>query len=283
MPGLYWTRAGQQRVLGRYAALLQDCPVPNEQRRVSTCQGETFVLSCGPASAPPLILLHGGNTNSLMWLRSLPDWSRHFRVHAVDTIGDPGFSAPVRPALATDAYARWLDDVWSALGVTHAAVVGASFGGWLAMDYAIRRLERVERLALLAPAGIVRMDLGSQLKVAGLTLFGARGRRKALEISFGTDEASLVAEGREFFKFQGLVQTDFMSRMHLPAVMPDASLRSFKTPVLVVLGGRDIFFREDRMQRRLASCLPQAQVHCLADEGHGLGNPTALVTRFLLT
>jgi pimeloyl-ACP methyl ester carboxylesterase len=226
-------------------------------------------------------LLHGGNTNSLMWLRSLPEWSKRFRVHAVDTIGDPGFSEPVRPDFATGAYARWLDDVWSALGVTRAAVVGASFGGWLALDYTTRRPEKIERLALLAPAGIVRMDLGNQLKVAGLTLLGERGRRKALEISFGTDEASLDAGGREFFRFQGLVQTSFMSRMRLPTVMPDASLRSIKAPVLVVLGGRDIFFREDRMQRRLAACLPQAQVHCLAEEGHGLGNPTALVTQFL--
>jgi pimeloyl-ACP methyl ester carboxylesterase len=283
MPGLYWTRAGQRRVLGRYAALLHECPVPNERQHVPTCMGETFVLSCGPASAPPLILLHGGNTNSLMWLRSLPAWSQHFRVHAVDTIGDPGFSAPVRPAFATDAHARWLDDVWRALGVTHAAVVGASFGGWLALDYTIRRPEKVARLALLAPAGIVRMDLGSQLKVAGLTLLGARGRRKALEISFGLDEASLDAEGREFFNFQGLVQTDFMSRMRLPAVMPDASLRSIKAPVLVVMGGRDVFFRAAPMRQRIDACLPQALVHCLAVEGHGLGDPTALVTRFLLT
>lgn len=281
MPGLYWTKAGQQRVLGRYAALLRACPVANEQRRVSTCMGETFVLSCGPVGAPPLVLLHGGNTNSLMWMRSLTAWSRHFRVHAVDTIGDPGFSAPVRPAFATDAYARWLDYVWQALGVTRAAVVGASFGGWIALDYTIRRPNSVERLALLAPAGIVPMDLGSQLKVAGLTLLGAHGRRKALEISFGMDEASLDAGGRDYFRFQGLVQTGFMSRMGLPAVMPDASLRSIKVPVLVVLGGRDIFFREDRMQRRLAACMPQAQVHCLAEEGHGLGNPTALVTAFL--
>jgi pimeloyl-ACP methyl ester carboxylesterase len=281
MPRLYWTQAGRERVLGRYATLLRECPVPNEQRRVATCMGETFVLSCGPDTAPPLVLLHGGNTNSLMWLRSLPAWSQRFRVHAVDTIGDPGFSEPVRPALATDAYARWLDDVWRALGVTRAAVVGASFGGWIALDYAIRRPGNVERLALLAPAGVVRMDLGSQLRLAGLTLLGARGRRKALEISLGVNESGLDAGEREFFRFFGLVQADFISRIGLPAVIPDAALRGIKLPVMVVLGGRDVFFRADRMQRRLAACMPQAQVHFLADEGHGLGNPTALVTQFL--
>jgi pimeloyl-ACP methyl ester carboxylesterase len=282
VPRLYWTQAGRARVLDRYTMLLRKCQVPNEQRRVATCMGETFVLSCGPEAAPPLILLHGGNTNSLMWLRSLPDWARHFRVHAIDSIGDPGFSEPARPDLATDAHARWLDDVLRALGITRAAVVGASFGGGLALDYAIRRPENVERLALLAPAGIVRMDLGGQLKVAGLMLLGASGRRRALEISFGLDEASLDAGGREFFKFQGLVQADFKSRFRLPPVFTDAQLRAFDLPVMAVLGSRDIFFRADRMQRRLAACLPQAQVH-LVDAGHGLGNPTSLVTQFLST
>jgi pimeloyl-ACP methyl ester carboxylesterase len=286
MPELYWTKAGQQRVLGRYAALLHDCQIPNEQRRVSTCMGETFVLSCGPARAPPLILLHGGNTNSLMWLRSLEAWSQRHHVHAIDTIGDPGFSDSVRPDFATDAHARWLDDVWRALGVTRAAVVGASLGGWIALDYATRRPDGIERLALLAPAGIVRMDLGSQLKVAGLMLLGARGRRKALEISFGLDNdmthpASLDAANREFLQFQGLVQTGFLSRIRLPAVIPDAALRSIDVPMLVVLGDRDIFFRADRMQQRVAVCLPRAQVHCLKNMGHGLGNPTELVAGFL--
>jgi pimeloyl-ACP methyl ester carboxylesterase len=282
MPRLYWTQGGRSRLLGRYAAMLKRCPVPSEQRHIATCMGETFVLSCGPDTAPPLVLLHGGNTNSLMWLRSLPVWTRHFRVHAVDTIGDPGFSAPVRPALASDAYARWLDDVWSGLGVARAAVVAASFGGWLGLDYTIRRPERVGRLALLAPAGIVRMDTVSQLKVAALTMLGARGRRKALDMTFGVDPDSLGEEGHAFLDFQGLVQTSFLSRIALPKVITDTALRGIKAPLLVVLGEKDIFFRVDPMRQRIAACLPQARVHRLPGVGHGLGDTTDLVTRFLV-
>jgi len=255
--------------------------VPFTERRVATGMGETVVLSCGLEAAPPLVLLHGGNTNSLMWLRSLPAWTRHHRVHAVDVIGNPGFSTPMRPAFESDAHARWLDDVWQELGVERATVVAASLGGWMALDYAIRRPERVERLALLAPAGIVRMDTISQLKVAGLTLLGARGRRKALEITFGVKADQLGAGGRDFMDFQGLVQTCFLSRIELPKVISDAALRGIKMPVLFVLGEEDIFFRVDPMQQRIASCLPQARIHRLPAVGHGLGNPTDLVTQFL--
>lgn len=257
--------------------------MPLAQRHVPTCAGETFVFSCGSEAAPPLVLLHGGNTNSLMWLRSLPVWTRHFRVHAVDTIGDPGFSAPMRPALASDAYARWLDDVWRSLGVTRAAVVAASFGGWLGLDYAIRRPGKVERLALLAPAGIVRMDAVSQLKVAGLTMLGTSGRRKALDMTFGVNPDALGEEGRAFVDFQGLVQTSFLSRIALPKVISDTALLGIKVPVLAVLGEKDIFFRVDPMRQRIASCLPQATIHQLAGVGHGLGSTTDLVMQFLVS
>lgn len=47
-----------------------------------------------------------------------------------------------------------------ALGIARAAFVGTSLGGWLALDYATRRPERVDRLALLCPGGVGRQKRG---------------------------------------------------------------------------------------------------------------------------
>jgi len=49
----------------------------------------------------------------------------------------------------------WMDEVLDALDVDHAPVVAASFGAWMAMQYCLARPQRVARLAMLAPAGIV--------------------------------------------------------------------------------------------------------------------------------
>jgi hypothetical protein len=70
-----------------------------------------FVVTCGQALAPPLVLLHGSGANSMMWAGHVAAWAEHFRIHAIDVIGEPGLSAPSRPPLASDAYAAWLDDV----------------------------------------------------------------------------------------------------------------------------------------------------------------------------
>ncbi len=45
--------AGQQAVQERYRAFLGHWPVPSEQLRIPTRQGETFAVACGPPQAPP--------------------------------------------------------------------------------------------------------------------------------------------------------------------------------------------------------------------------------------
>src|SRR5690349_4211011 len=98
--------------------MLDEWPTPHRQIRVPTREGETFILACGPESAPPVMLLHGGCITSAMWLRNMGRWSERLRVYAVDLVGEPGFSAPSRPSLSSEAHALWLDDVRGALGLT---------------------------------------------------------------------------------------------------------------------------------------------------------------------
>src|SRR5215469_13992645 len=124
--GLYRSESGAAAVGSMYSALLRHWPVPSEQRHVATRLGDTYVVTCGPADAPALILLHGAGFNSVTWMGDATSWSQHFRVVAVDVIGHAGFSAPIRPAYASDCYATWLDDVLRALDIQRASFVGLS-------------------------------------------------------------------------------------------------------------------------------------------------------------
>ena len=94
MSAIYKSEEGQRLVEERYWAFLKYWPVAHKQLRVPTCQGETFVVACGEETAPPLLLLHGSATNSAMWMGDVGSLAEHFRVYAVDLIGEPGLSAP---------------------------------------------------------------------------------------------------------------------------------------------------------------------------------------------
>src|SRR5579863_3860397 len=117
MTCLYRSEEGERMVKERYLKFLARWPVPNQQLRLATREGETFVVACGDPAAPPLVLLHGAGGNAAMWMGEVAVWAAHFRVYAVDMIGEAGLSAASRPPLRSGAHALWLDDVLNALGL----------------------------------------------------------------------------------------------------------------------------------------------------------------------
>ncbi|MEU9885247.1 alpha/beta hydrolase [Sphaerisporangium sp. NPDC051011] len=281
---IYKSEEGARAVEERYRAYLARWPVPSEQLRLPTRQGETFVVACGPPDAPPLLLFHGSAANTAMWIGEAADWSRHFRVYAVDMIGEPGLSAPARPPMTSDAYARWLDDVLDGLGVERASIVGVSLGGWLGVDYASRLPERVERLALLCPGGIGKLKSGVLIAALSLSLLGgAWGRSKAMHLILGTKpepSARQSPQTRAFVEFILLINKYFLPRRHLP-VFGDDVLRRLTMPVLAVVGDRDAILDSHQTRRRLERLAPHATVRMLPDAGHYLQGQTPQILEFL--
>ena len=281
MNAVYKSEEGARAVEARYRDFLKSWPVANRQLRLPTRQGETFVIACGPESAPPLLLFHGSATNSFIWMDDVADWAEHFRVFAVDMIGEPGFSAPSRPPLDSEAYAHWLDDVMTGLGLTSAATVGASLGGWLALDYATRRTNRVGALALLCPGGVGRQKMGFLFTALPLLMFGDWGRRKAMEIAMGPippAQLSAHAEAADFFE---LIMEHFRTRTMVLPVLDDDALRRLDMPVLTILGGEDAILDSDDTRQRLEENVPHAEICYLPEIGHGILDQTAPILDFL--
>jgi len=276
---IYKTEAGKQEILRRYEQALANWPVPAEQLRVPTREGDTFVLVCGPDEAPPLLLCHGSGSNAAMWMGDVTAWAEHFRVHAVDMIGEPGLSAPARPPLDSPAYALWLDDVLDHLGLERVAVVGASLGGWLALDYATRRPERVERLALLYPGGVGRQKVGFLVKALLYKPFGKWGMRRSIKAVAGVD----ARETPEIADYLTLIFTHFLPRLDRLPVFSDEALRKLAMPVLVIVGGRDAMLDSHDTARRITHAVPHADVTLLPDVPHSVIGQTQPIPEFLLT
>ncbi|MFE3773040.1 alpha/beta fold hydrolase [Streptomyces sp. NPDC059122] len=274
---LYKSEAGAAEVLRHYQEALDAWPVPAERMRVPTRQGETFVVVSGPPDAPPVVLLHGSGANVTMWQDDIASWSRHFRTYAVDVIGEPGLSAPVRLPLASDAHARWMDDVWEGLGISTAAVVATSLGGWLALDYAGRRPGRVTRLALLCPGGVGRQKMGGVVKSVLLRAFGRKGVARSARSLAGLEDPALQPVLDTVIR----IFTHFKPRTERLPVFPDEALRGLGMPVLVIAGDRDAMFDSAETARRVRACVPQATVHLLPGVGHAVFGQTRTIEEFL--
>ena len=112
---IFRTAEGAELLHSEYRELLALWPVANRQHCVSTAQGDTFVVESGTPGKPVLVLLHGSMSVSAMWMQESRVLAKDYHLYAIDIIGEAGLSAPSRPLLGSDAYARWLDEVLDAL------------------------------------------------------------------------------------------------------------------------------------------------------------------------
>jgi pimeloyl-ACP methyl ester carboxylesterase len=277
MTMIYKSEAGRRELLDRYRRVLDAWPVPAERVRVPTREGETFVLVSGPRDAPPLVLLHGSGANASMWRGDIATWSRHFRTYAVDLVGEPGLSAPSRPALDSDAVSLWLDDVLEGLGIAGAAFVAASLGGWMALDYAVRRSERVTRLALMCPGGVGRQKVGWIFKALLTRPFRRGGLRESAMAVAGLEGE----RDRQALDAVVLTFTHFNPRREKLPVFPDGALRGLTMPVLVIVGGRDAMFDSRQTARRVRECVSHATVTLLPQAGHAIFGQAEPIAEFL--
>jgi pimeloyl-ACP methyl ester carboxylesterase len=281
MVNIYKSAEGARQVEALYREILSRWPMPHQQLRLPTREGETFVMACGPESAPPLLLFHGAGANSAVWIADAPKWAAHFRVYAVDMIGEAGLSAPSRPPLRSEAYVSWLDDVLAGLSLERISLVGLSLGGWLALDYATRRPARVESLALLCPGGIGGRKSGFLLAVMFLQLFGERGRNRAMRLALGPLPKNVPVTRNPISDLFALTQKHYHPRREKLPVFTDEELRRLTMPLLVILGGRDAILDSYDTNRRIEKNAPHAQVCFFPESGHLLPGHGGRILDFL--
>lgn len=129
---------------------------PTQSRHLQTRFGPTHVLLCGPEEAPPLVLLHGAMASSAHALLEVASLADHYRVIALDVIGQSPLSAEVRPEVNGSAYGQWVVDCLDALDLPAVRMLAASWGGFVALRTAALAPQRILKLSLVVPASLVQ-------------------------------------------------------------------------------------------------------------------------------
>jgi len=281
MTAVFKSKAGEERVLAQYRQLLASWPIPNEQRMVKTSQGQTFVISCGPETAPPVILLHGAQSNCASWIMDMPVWAQNLRLYAVDVIGEAGLSAQVRPPLDSEAHAQWLADVLRGLNLVRpVAIHGVSLGGFLALDFAQRHPKRVSRLSLMCPAGIGRTKPFLQTN-GWLLLLGRYGQRKLREKVLGPVPPTIPDAIRPLVTLMQEISENIRPRLQKVPQLSDEALGRLTMPVQCIVGGQDVLIDSAETKTRLERCVPQAEVIFVPEAPHFIRGQVISIGQFL--
>ncbi len=250
-------------------------------RTITLASGRKVALA-EQGNGPPLLYLH--DFADVHGARS--DWL-DFHARLAD-----GFRlvAPAHPGCAgsdEDEAANTIDDVvfgllevLDALGLESMPVVGAGIGGWIAAELAVRHRRLVERLALIAPAGLyvpghpiadifmaVQPRDGHDHSDLRRLLFARADAPMALDF---------VPDGRGAFEPESLRYRMFRFAgrigfhppyLHSRSLL--ARLQRFDRPALIVAGERDALVPPVHFAA-YADRLPAAKLVIFREAGHSL-------------
>ena len=266
---------GRDRVRAHYNGILAGFPI--EKKYVDTPAGRTFVIECGATGNPPVVLLHGSCGNSAFWLGDIFPLAARFRVISVDIVGEAGNSDENRLDFESDAYVRWLEAVLDALDIPRAALIGNSYGGWLATKFAIARPERVAKLAAFVAAGIAPPSDLFQAESLKQRINGEDGRA-ALNDAI-TEGAELPEPVAEFLR---LIGEHFSPMTETLPVFSDGALSALAMPSLFVFAERDATMDAHAAAERVKKLLPGADIRLLHGQGHVVMNIAEHALPFLM-
>ncbi|MEU9704876.1 alpha/beta fold hydrolase [Streptomyces sp. NPDC047981] len=272
--------------LTAYDAVLALWPPGTSTTDVATPYGTTRLLTHGAEDALPVLLLPGGGATATGWYAMAAALGLTHRVHAVDLVGEPGRSTPAagRPIRTVDDLTAWLHALLDGLRLDSAALVGHSYGAWIALHHALRAPERVDGLVLLDPTNCFTGFRPRYLLRALPTLLRPTPARTAAFLRWETGGAELDP------RWLGLLAR----AAEFPGVRPvtgprptRADLAGLKPPTLLLLAEHSRAHDSARVAVRAGNTVPHLETATLAGATHHTlpaGAPPEtyeLVTRFL--
>jgi pimeloyl-ACP methyl ester carboxylesterase len=274
-PSKFKTGAARTNYCRLYDEAIALSPVRVEESDVQTSFGTTHVLTAGDPSKPPLVALHGMSISSTMWLPLLAMLTASHHVRMLDTVGDINKSVATGVMSSPARVVEWIDEVLDTLTIERSAFLSASTGSWVGTHYAMARPGRVERLAMVCPAGIVspqhtRWLLGAILKCsvrptrAKVETFLDSLAMETTRPQLRTDPWRPIAQ--QFI--MGIPSFRMGMREPRPVRCNIDRLAASGIPVLAIIGRDETLHDGATMAKRFRQQLPQAQVELLDDASH---------------
>ncbi len=227
----------------------------------------------------PVLLVNGLGSPAVNWLFQVRDLSPHFRVVTLDNRGVGETSVPRAREYPTGQLAEDARALLDHLGVERAHVVGASMGGTIAMELAIRHPGRVRSLALCCT-----WALGDERFLGAIRSWMALAPRVSLEErmrhllwpwvyspKYLNDQARVQEGIRRALAYPHPTRAEALERQGRGLLQWNGTrlgdLRRLRQPTLVLVG-RDDVLTPPGFSRHLASVIPGATLKLLPG-GHG--------------
>jgi pimeloyl-ACP methyl ester carboxylesterase len=269
--GRFHNDTARRRYLAAYDSALAAWPTPPTEIDVATRFGGTHVVTAGPTSGAPIVLIHAVAVASPSWFPNIAALAERHPVYAIDTIGDVGRTTQTSPVRSGEDLALWLDEAFAALDLRGAHLVGLSYGGWVALNQARRAPERLASVTAVDPIGAIGRPQGTFLvKIAPDSALAAFAKsdpalhRVLRRLNNGTTPDEPLLE----LSIAGL--RTFRAKQPYPKQMSDGDLREIHIPALVLFCERSPVNHLPQAAQRSRRLIAHATVEVVSGVGHML-------------
>jgi len=258
-PGSWVNDAAREKFMAAYERVFALWPQPIEEFDIETATATTRVHAYRPhPDGAPVVLLTGAGGNAAAWFPHVAALAGDGPVYGIDMPGDANPSVPRAPMTPPASCAAWLDELLGKLSARPAHLVGFSYGGWIAMNQALRAPRRVASITLLDPAGLTRPDARFYrwLSISGLATLTPMPLRRRLARWLDLPPHMLQPE---LMTLMWAALRGYHAERKLPGVLTDDELRAIDVPVLLITGARSALLTPAEARAR-GSLMPHAQV-----------------------
>jgi pimeloyl-ACP methyl ester carboxylesterase len=263
-PGSWVSDAAREKFMAAYERAFALWPQPREEFDIETATATTRVHAYRPhPGGEPVVLLSA--FNAAAWYPHVAALGKDGPVYGIDMPGDPNPSVPRALMTPPESCAAWLDELLARLSDRPAHLVGFSYGGWIAMNQAIRAPGRVASITLLDPAGLTRLDARFWLwfSISGLATLTPMPLRRRL--ARWLDSPAMLQP--ELMTLMWAGTRGYRAEPKFPAILTDDELRAIAVPALLITGARSALLTPAEARAR-GSLMPHAQV-AIVPGSHG--------------
>ncbi|WAH37211.1 alpha/beta fold hydrolase [Alicyclobacillus dauci] len=278
------TPEGEALFIHEYDSNLKLWPISYETLFVSTSYGQTHILVAGAENLPPLIMFHGAGMGSSIWYKNIGPLSEHYRVYAIDVMGDMNKSEPVKSISVGADTAAWVCEVLDGLGVDKTDVIGHSAGGYTTLNFVIHAQHRVRRVVLLAPAAsFVSLHRQFFLRLALINLVKNKRFIQRFFCNWFMAKGNRVVDYRFEQFIYGVFYYKWKTKPVIPSVIPDDQLRSIRVPMLLLIGDQEVIYDPRKAIASAKKSIAYIETRVIPNSGHCLFIEQAdLVNRYMM-
>lgn len=218
-----------------------------------------------------LVLIHGLGASAERWDKVIPLFENHYKVIVPDLVGF-GFSDKPLVDYTPEFFSDFIDKFFTATNIEQANIIGSSLGGQIAIEYASLHPEKIKKLVLVSPAGIMKHSTPALDAYIMAAMYpNEQNAKNAFELMEGSGRSADESIVNAFVKRMRLpnAKLAFMSSLLglKNSKLITSKLQTILIPTLIIWGSNDpiipITFADNFL-----SAIQNSQLHRIDNCGH---------------